>query len=115
MTADEITVHFESGDLELDATIRREVDDIAFKRPEVLFDRYHDAEGGGPVEWVQLTEANVRSAAAFTRLLRANARGGSTLNLWCYRDVWLGLLALLDVNDPLPHRIEWPPTERADG
>lgn len=60
------------------------------------------------IDWIELTAADVKPAA-FTQLLEDNARATDSISLWCYRPVWLKLLKLLNVQQPLPKTVVWPP------
>lgn len=65
------------------------------------------------IDWIELTVDDVKPAA-FTRLLEDNARATDFVSLWCYRPVWLKLLKLLNVQQPLPETVVWPRQGRKD-
>jgi hypothetical protein len=58
---------------------------------------------------IQLTNKTVQRDE-FTKLLERNARATNSLALYCFYPVWLELLELLDVKQPLPDApVPWPP------
>jgi hypothetical protein len=97
MAREDITVVYTGGGAKLRAYIRLAEDDAPLKPAKVQEDIRH----------IELTEDDVDSEK-FTKLLEDNARATDFLSLWCYYPVWLKLLKLLDVRQPLPPTARWP-------
>lgn len=106
---EELTVVYSAKDAHLAAYIRLERDDALLK--EESFEQGAEDD----IDWMELKTANVKSRAVFTKLLNDNARATESLSLWCYRPVWLKLLQLLDVRQPLPDEVGWPPKGDSHG
>jgi hypothetical protein len=103
MPDDDITVHYSSGSDHIEAYIRVESDDTS--EPD-------EVEGfAGTTRWIRLGADDVTSEA-FTHLLESNMRATDAIAMWCDWDVWLKLLKLLGLHQPLPPIAHWPVPQR---
>jgi hypothetical protein len=102
MARRDITVLYEGDGGSLRAHIRLARDDAPSKATQVTEDIDER-----DTHTLELTKADV-DRAGFTKLLDDHARATDTLSLWCYEAVWLALLKLLCLRQPLPDTVAWP-------